>query len=581
MNVGRDLPKLVAPLAIGAFALLPGAGLPAFYDSFLYLVFFWVSLATSWALLSGFAGYFSLGHAAFFGVGLYTTAVMAAKFDVPFLLTLPAAMIIPALLAIGIGAIVFRLRRLRGELFALLTLAVTFVIATIILNTPIDGGGGIFMSAVPLPSLMPTPTGTLYVLGLAICVATLATAWKVGHSRLGMGLFAIHDDEDVAEAKGVPTFRFKLAAFALSAAIAGIVGGVHAMFVGFITVSGTFDLTVPLYVVLMSVLGGSRSWFGPAIGAVVITSLLYSFSGGSEAIMGRAIVGVVLIIAILWLPDGVVPELRKRLKRWSSTTAPASVEVAPVVVPARPIGDRHVLEARGVTKRFGGLLALAGVDLDVKEGEIVGLVGPNGSGKTTLINVISGHYPLSSGTIAVDGLQLGTLPAHQIARRGVARTYQIPRPFTNMSALENVVAAASFGGPPRGSREIHDEALHWLAFTGLAGKEDVLPAGLNLHERKFLELARALAAKPKLLLLDEVLSGLNPAEVANAIRLVRAIRAQGATIVFVEHLMRAVVELSDRVAVLNEGRLFALGAPREVMRDPRVVSIYLGKAYAA
>jgi branched-chain amino acid transport system permease protein len=248
---------------------------------------------------------------------------------------------------------------------------------------------------------------------------------------------------------------------------------------------------------------------------------------------------------------------------------------------ARPVGGRNILEVRGVTKRFGGLLALAGIDLDVREGEIFGLVGPNGSGKTTLINVISGHYPLTSGTIAVDGVQIGALAAHEIAGRGVARTYQIPRPFATMSVLDNVVLAATFGGPPRRAAEIREEAEHWIAFTGLAGKEQVLPAGLNLHERKFLELARALAAKPKLLLLDEVLSGLNPAEVGNAIRLVRAIRAQGATIVFVEHVMRAVVELSDRVAVLNEGKLFALGHPGDVMRDPRVVSIYLGKAYAA
>lgn len=217
----------------------------------------------------------------------------------------------------------------------------------------------------------------------------------------------------------------------------------------------------------------------------------------------------------------------------------------------------------------------------MREGEILGLVGPNGSGKTTLINVISGHFPLTSGTIAVDGVQIGHLPAHEIAGRGVARTYQIPRPFANMTVLDNVTLAATFGGPARPAAEMRDEAVHWIGFTGLAGKEAALPAELNLHERKFLELARALAARPKLLLLDEVLSGLNPAEIDNAIRLVRAIRAQGATIVFVEHLMRAVVELSDRVAVLNEGKLFALGAPRDVMRDPRVISIYLGKAYAA
>jgi branched-chain amino acid transport system permease protein len=332
----------------------------------------------------------------------------------------------------------------------------------------------------------------------------------------------------------------------------------------------------------MSVLGGSRHWFGPAVGATAITTLLYAFISGGEAMVGRAIVGLILIIAILWLPDGVIPAIQHWAKKRKPAPAKARAEVVPVVAATmQPIGERHILEVRAVTKRFGGLQALAGVDLDVREGEIFGLVGPNGSGKTTLINVISGHYPLSGGTIAVDGLAIGSLAAHEIVRRGVARTYQIPRPFANMTVLDNVSLCATFGGSQRARAEIHDEAMHWIGFTGLAGKEDVLPAGLNLHERKFLELARALAAKPKLLLLDEVLSGLNPSEIDNAIRLVRAIRAQGATIVFVEHLMRAVVELSDRIAVLNEGKLFALGAPRDVMRDPRVVSIYLGKAYAA
>jgi len=582
LNAARDLPRVAAAAAIVALAFLPMAKMPAFYESFIYLIFFWVSLSTSWALLSGFAGYFSLGHAAFFGVGVYTTAALTTKFGVPFLVTVPIAAALAALLAAGIGAVVFRLRRLRGELFALLTLAVTFVIATIILNTPIDGGGGVFMSAVPLPHLMPTPTGTIYILGFAMCVLTLATAWWVAHAGLGLGLFAIHDDEDVAEAKGVPSFRYKIAAFALSAAIAGAVGGIHAMYVGFITVAGTFELTVPLYVVLMSVLGGSRHWLGPAIGATAITALLYAFISGGEAIMGRAIVGLILITAILRLPDGVIPAFQARLKRRRRAPATTRAEVVPVVPAAPPqINDNAILQVRGVTKRFGGLQALAGVDLGVREGEIFGLVGPNGSGKTTLINVISGFYPLTSGTITLDGAEIGRDPAHEIARRGVARTYQIPRPFANMTVLDNVALCATFGGPVRAKAEIRDEALHWIGFTGLGGKEDVLPAGLNLHERKFLELARALAARPKLLLLDEVLSGLNPAEIDNAIRLVRAIRAQGATIVFVEHLMRAVVELSDRVAVLNEGKLFALGKPREVMRDPRVVSIYLGKAYAA
>jgi branched-chain amino acid transport system permease protein len=582
MKTESALPKIAAVAAIAVLAYLPSAGMPAFYDSFLYLIFFWISLATSWALLSGFAGYFSLGHAAFFGVGMYTTGNLAAKFGVPFLATIPIAALVSALLGLGIGAVVFRLKRLRGDLFALLTLAVTFVIATIILNTDIDGGNGVFMSAVPMPLILGSPSGTLYVLGFGMCLLTLVIAWKVAHSRLGMGLFAIHDDEDVAEAKGVPTFRYKLMAFGLSAGIAGAVGGIHAMYVGFLTVSETFGLTVPLYVVLMSVLGGSRHWFGPAVGATLIGSSLYAFTSGGEAMIGRAIVALILILAILWLPEGVVPTFLRWLAKRRSKAAPPAPALRPVEAESpAPVAERNIVEIRGVTKSFGGLQALRGVSLDVHEGEILGLVGPNGSGKTTLINVISGHFPLTSGTIAVDGVEIGGLPAHEIARRGVARTYQIPRPFANMSVLDNVTLAATFGGPARSAKEMRDEALHWIAFTRLGGKEDALPADLNLHERKFLELARALAARPKLLLLDEVLSGLNPAEVDNAIRLVRAIRAQGSTIVFVEHLMRAVVELSDRIAVLNEGALFAMGAPREVMSDPRVISIYLGKAYAA
>jgi len=582
MSFARDLPRLAAAVAIGIFAFLPAAGLPAFYDSFFYLVFLWISLATSWALLSGFAGYFSLGHAAFFGVGVYTTATLTTKLGVPFLATIPVAALLASLLGVVIGAIVFRLRRLRGELFALLTLSITFVIATIILNTPIDGGGGVVMSAVPLPHILSSPTGTIYMLGFIMCLISVGTAWWVSHSPLGMGLNAIHDDEDVAEAKGVPTFRYKLIAFALSAGIAGAVGAIQAIYVGFITVAGTFELTVPLYVVLMSVLGGSRHWFGPAIGAAIITTLLYAFISGGEAMVGRAIVGLILILSILWLPDGVVPAVGRLVlrRRKAASKAPVVIET-PVAARASPVESRELLHIVGVTKRFGGLQALAGVDLAVRENEILGLVGPNGSGKTTLINVICGHYPLDRGSVEVDGIEVGRLPAHEIARRGIARTYQIPRPFATMTVLENVVLAATFGGASGSAAALRDEARHWIAFTGLSGKEDVRPAGLNLHERKFLELARALVVRPKLLLLDEVLSGLNPSEIAGAIRLVRAIRDQGATIVFVEHLMRAVVELSDRVAVLNEGKLFALGAPQEIMRDRGVVGIYLGKAYAA
>ena len=266
-------------------------------------------------------------------------------------------------------------------------------------------------------------------------------------------------------------------------------------------------------------------------------------------------------------------------------TRPAEGAVSPAGgAPAAPTvhgaPGRTVLEVDDVRKSFGGLQALRGATLQVHEGEILGLIGPNGCGKTTLINLITGHLPLSGGSIRLDGRQISDLPAHLIARMGVARTYQIPRPFLHLSALQNVELCAEFGGRS-GGRSPREEALHWLAFCQLDKSLDATPGQLNLRERKVLELARALAARPRLLLLDEVMSGLNPAEVDNAIRLVKQIRDQGTTIVFVEHLMRAVVQLSDRVVVMNEGALLTSGSPDAVMRDQRVMDVYFGNAHAA
>jgi branched-chain amino acid transport system permease protein len=580
--------RVAASLAVAALGLgaLAAVGLPAFYESFLYLIFSWIALATSWAILSGYAGYFSFGHGAFFGAGMYTTATLAAGFGVPFLWTLLAAGAIAAGLAAGIGAVVFRVKRLRGELFGLLTLAITFVLATIVLNTRIDGGPGVYLSGVPMPRLLASPTGTLYLLGLLLAVATLAAAYAIAHSRLGRGLYAIHDDEDVAEVEGVPTFRYKLAAFTISAGIAGVAGGIHAMYVSYVTVGETFAITVPLYVVLMSVLGGARHWLGPAVGATIIASSLYAFTGGHQAVLGRAVVALVLILVILLLPEGVVPtmlKLRRRAVHPAVAGAASATSLSPVW-PGPPASDGvtgplAALECRDVWKAFGGIQALRGVRLRVAPGEIVGLVGPNGSGKTTLINVISGHYEADRGRVELGNMSLTGRPAHEIAGLGVSRTYQIPRPFAHFTLLDNVALAAMFGAARCSPAEARIEARGWLEYTGLGRRATALPSELNLHERKFLELARALAGRPRVILLDEVLSGLNPAEITSAIGLIREIHAHGVAVLFVEHLMRAVLELSDRVVVLNDGEVIASGSPHEVMRGDRVIEIYLGKPH--
>jgi branched-chain amino acid transport system permease protein len=571
-----------ALLAAGvALALLPLLKLPAFYESFLYLVFFWVVLATSWNILSGYSGYFSFGHGAFFGAGMYTTATLATKLDLPFLWTLPVCAALAAVFGVALGAVVFRAGRMRGELFALLTLAVSYVLATIILNTPIDGGPGVALSAVTVPPIGPSAPSTFYLLALAAAVITLAVAYQVQRAPLGRGLFAIHDDEDVAEVLGVPTYRYKLAALAISCALAGVAGGIHALFINYVTVGETFSIVVPLSVVLMSVLGGTRHWLGPAIGAAIITALLYTFTASDYAVAGRAAVGLILVVVILFMPQGVMGQLL----RWTGSNEPklgSGLESAHRDAPIQDLtpAAQPVLAVTGVSKAFAGVQALAGVDLDVRAGEILGLVGPNGSGKSTLINLVSGHYRGDGGRIRFAGVDIERLSAHRIARLGIARTYQIPRPFGHLTVLENVTLPAMFGHARLPRAEAEREARRWLEFTGLAAKAAALPAELNLHQRKFLELARALAARPQLVLLDEVLSGLTLAEIDGAIALVREIRARGASIVFVEHLMRAVMELADRIVVLSYGRVIAAGSPAEVMGRGEVVEAYLGKARA-
>ncbi|MEP7058663.1 MAG: ATP-binding cassette domain-containing protein [Caldimonas sp.] len=597
----------VTPLAIVAvgvaLAALPWLGLPAFYDSFLYLMLSWVVLATSWNILSGYAGYFSFGHGAFFGAGLYTTATLAARWDWPFLWTLPAAAAVAALLGVGLGAVVFRVRRVRGELFALLTLAVTFVLATIVLNTPIDGGPGVYLNSVPVPAFGPTQPATFYLLGLAAAVATLLIARGIARSKFGAGLFAIHDDEDAAEVIGVPTYRYKLAAFALSSALAGVAGGIHALFISYVTAGEVFSITVPLTVVLMSVLGGTRHWAGPAVGAAAITLLLYAFTAADYAVAGKAMMGAVLIATILFMPEGIVARVLQSASRLRKARVPVGATQAdgsaavPVPPPAgfeappqsqsqsqkngapRSASD-VLLRVEALRKSFAGVQALGGVDVDVRAGEILGLLGPNGSGKSTFINVVSGHFGASGGRVTFEGRAIGGLPAHRIARAGIARTYQIPRPFAHLTVLDNVALAAMFGGATLGLAAATAEARTWLRFTGLENKAAARPDALNLHQRKFLELARALASRPRLVLLDEVLCGLTPSEMDGAVALIRRIREQGATIVFVEHVMRAVMALTDRVVVFDHGQLLAEGAASDVMQRPEVITAYLGSSDA-
>ena len=649
----RGIAVILAVFA--AMASLPfvreDLGLTLFYLVLLSSILFWTAQATSWNILSGYSGYFSFGQGALVGLGAYTAAVLSARHGWSFFATIPVAAGLSAVLALAIGGIAFRLRSFRGEIFALLTLAVPFILAAFArLNTSIDGGQGIIVPVPTYPEGIGNFQEFLYLLNLGVAAAAVVAAFAIQRSRLGWGLAAIRDAEDVAEGIGVGTFRHKMAAIVISAIIGGVSGSIFALQIGFVAVESVFGLTIPLFVIVMSVLGGRMHWLGPAIGAGLIVILqdrlaasglegwrliilggilallvvaapeglqarlrarpvptlaAFVVAGGGFALIGGAdepldwiSVGMVAAAAVALWPSrrrtGVSPRMRPAPAGEPADTEGASAE--PSLARASPPGEPErtdtaasgstvalngerpaLVQCAGVFRYFGGVRALEDLSLEIRAGELIGLVGPNGSGKTTLVNLLAGAFRPTAGQIRVAGRDIAGMPPHRIAHVGVARTYQIPRPFPSMTVRDNVAMAIMFGRQPRRLADARQAAAEHLEFVKLSHLADAYPGEINLHERQLLEMARAIASSPKVLLLDEALAGLNPAEIDNAVEVVRRIHASGITIVIVEHLLRVVNQLATRIVVLDRGRLLADGEPQTVMRDPAVVTAYLGK----
>jgi branched-chain amino acid transport system permease protein len=567
-------------LAVVALAMLSlyreTLGFPLAYLALLTTMLFWVTQATSWNILSGYSGYFSFGQAAYVGVGAYTTAVLFGRHGVDFYLTVVVAALLCAVLGLGMGFVAFRLRSLRGEIFALLTLAVPFILAALArLSSAIDGGQGVPVGLPPFPAQLGLPQDFLYLASLVVAGCAVAVAFVMARTRSGRALAAIRDAEDVAEAVGVATFRYKLQALVASAVIGGVGGSLFALQIGFVTVESVFGLTVPLFVIVMSVLGGRTHWAGPVVGAVLVVLLQDRLTALGLTGWPLIVLGAVLIVLVVLAPDGLVVRVRALWPRTHAEAPPPSTKDE-VLLPAGEPGP-VLVECQHLTRHFGGMRALVDLSLEIREGELIGLVGPNGSGKTTLVNLLAGSLRPTSGRVLVAGRDTSSLPPHRIAHAGVARTYQIPRPFASMTVRDNVAMAVMFGRVPRQLAHARRVAAEQLALVGLDRLADAYPSALTLHERQLLEMARALATAPKVLLLDEALAGLNPAEIDNAVAVIRRIHATGVSIVIVEHLLRVVKALSTRVIVLDRGSCLADGDPATVLADPAVVAAYLGR----
>lgn len=577
----------VGLIALSLLLLIPIAAQSAFVYHLFVLICVYGALSTAWNIVGGYAGQLSLGHAVFYGIGSYAATLLIINFGISPWIGMFAGAAIAAVVAVLIAYPTFRLR---GPFFALATIAVLEVIKLLVVHQS-DWTGGAAGLSVPLNIglewMIFREKWAYLLVAFGMLLLTLWVAWSIRHSRLGFYLVAVRERENAAPAVGIDTVRVKLAAAVISAVLTSMVGSFHAMYLTFIEPSAAFSLELSIQVAMFALIGGLGSVAGPLAGTILVVPLaelvrgwLGSFGSG----MHGFIYGVILVVVVLTMPRGLVGQFGERVRKWVDRL-PGHREppVAPAAMPTAPasaVAGQPILEAARLNKHFGGLHATNDVSITLHEGEILGVIGPNGAGKTTVFNQLSGFIAPDSGTIRIrkeDGSWAEPRTSGDFARAGVGRTFQIAQPFSGLSVLENIMLGAFMH--TRDRREAEAIARQVADLTELAGSLDAEARSLTIGGLKRLEVARALATRPRVLLLDEVMAGLNPADVERAIRMVRRIRDTGVSVLFIEHLMQATMALSDKVLVINVGAVLMGGTPQEVVNDPRVIEAYLGKEY--
>lgn len=521
----------------------------------------------------GYTGQINLAQAAFFGLGAYCVALGTTDFGLGFWLSL----ILGIGVAAGAGAILgLASLRLGGHYLAMVTISFQTILSLALNNWISLTHGPDGVRGIKRPELLADSRHYLAFCIAMFCVAGL-TVFLLKRRRLGRAMQAVRDNELAAGVSGIDTFGTKVAAFTLSAALGGFGGGLFAG--GFTYISpDQFTFAESIVFLTMVLLGGAVSPFGAALGTGLLI-LLPEWLRFLKVVY-LAVYGAAVILIMVFLPDGLWGIVTSVLKRLFPEKAVSIqfIQPLPLTQAASKAEGGVLLDVRTLSKHFGGLKAVDAVDLAVRENSVHALIGPNGSGKTTMLNVLSGLYRPSGGSIVFNGRDITYGAPHVRARLGLARTFQNIRLFPGMTVVDNVIVGGEQPGHAlAGSGAVREHALSALKFVGLAERAYRDVGSLSYGHQRLVEIARALASSPKMILLDEPDAGLNHGEKDSLVELLRQLKGHGLTILIIDHDMAMVEEVADHITVLNFGRRIADGPPQSVLHNAEVIAAYLGE----